>query len=211
MVEHNAVKFGFVIRLHQLTKFPWAEMQLADCYLWWWSQSRCSAVSLLVFGRINLISLALIINFLVNFSTCDVTHRMLPSHHHPHLRICAIYRKTLAMWLLRVLQVILPSIRCLMCHMTFADGSSIIAHYDTAHAPSLVRLHSSRLEWHISGTKFADSSSKRRHLRSANASFDVKRLQCNLCPTSLKPKSPFKNHENIPHLGIQTNWQMHAR
>ena len=92
-------------------------------------------------------------------------------------------------WFLRVQQVFLPSIRCLMCHMTFADGSSIIAHYDTAHAPSLVRLHSSRLEWHISGTKFADSSSKRRHLRSANASFDVKMIQCNLCPTSLKPKS----------------------
>ena len=58
--------------------------------------------------------------------------------------------------------------------MTFADGSSIIAHYDAAYAPSLVRLHSSRLECEISGTKFADSSSKRRHLRSANALRDVK-------------------------------------
>ena len=89
MVEHNAVKFGFVIRLHQLTKFLWAEMQLADCYLWWWSQPRFSAVFLLVFGHINLISLALIINFLVNFSTCDVMHGMMPSHHHPPLTICS--------------------------------------------------------------------------------------------------------------------------
>ena len=68
-----------------------------------------------------------------------------------------------------------------MCHMTFVDESALIAHYDTAHAPSPDRPHSLRLEFEISGTKSGELSSKRRHLRSASATCDVKMLQCDLC------------------------------
>ena len=123
--------------------------------------------------------------FLVNFWTCDVMHRMMPSHHHSPLTICT---KRL--------------IKCLMCHMTFADGSSIIAHNDTAHAPSLVRLHSSWLECEISGTMFADSSNIRRHFRSASATCDVKMIQCDLCPTSFKSQRVLWIHLIVRHLAM---------
>ena len=91
----------------------------------------------------------------------------------------------------------LPNIS-VMCHMTFADESALIAHYDTAHAPSRGRQHSLRLECEFSGTKFGDLSSKRRHLRSASATCDVKMLQCDLC------LSFFMNHVNVRHPGTQT-------
>ena len=71
----------------------------------------------------------------------------------------------------------LPNIS-VMCHMTFADESAIITHYDTAHAPSPDRPRKSRLTCEVCGIKFADSSNKRRHIRSASATCDVNMFQC---------------------------------
>ena len=65
-----------------------------------------------------------------------------------------------------------------MCHMTFADESAIITHYDTAHAPSRGRPRKSRVTCEVCGIKFADSSNKRRHIRSASATCDVNMFQC---------------------------------
>ena len=105
-------------------------------------------------------------------------YRMMPSHHHPLFTICTkLIGKSWSsdICACRRFSGRAPSV---MCHMRFVDESALIAHYDTAHAPSRGRPRKSRLQCEVCGIKFADSSNKRRHIRSASATCDVNMFQC---------------------------------